>query len=291
MGELQVRFLILGCNGMAGHTIALYLDQAGHDVIGFGRKESIIVKSIVGDVKDKDLIESIIEEGTFDAIVNCVGILNNDAQEHKAEATYVNAYLPHLLADLTQNKHTKVIHLSTDCVFSGKRGHYQEHDLRDGETFYDRSKALGELDDDKNLTLRNSIIGPDMNSQGIGLFNWFMKQSGSITGYSKAKWTGLTTLQLAKVIAYAAEEDLHGIIHAVPNESISKYELLVLFNIYFKNSATHIEPVDHIVLDKSLVNTRDDFQYQIPGYEEMIAEMYFWIMKHASLYKHYQIAK
>src|SRR5699024_1115052 len=106
---------------------------------------------------------------------------------------------------------TKIIHMSTDCVFSGKIGNYKEDSLRDGETFYDRSKALGELDNQKDLTFRNSIIGPDINENGIGLFNWFMKQEGSINGYSKAIWTGVTTLTLAKAMDSALKEDLVGI--------------------------------------------------------------------------------
>ena len=90
--------------------------------------------------------------------------------------------------------------MSTDCVFSGKTGWYSETSSRDGETFYDRSKALGELENNKDLTFRNSIIGPDLNKNGIGLFNWFMKQEGQIYGFTKAIWTGVTTLTLAKAM-------------------------------------------------------------------------------------------
>src|SRR5699024_5151046 len=136
----------------------------------------------------------------YDAIINAVGILNKDAEENKSHAVLLNSYLPHYISNLTKDMNTKVIHMSTDCVFSGKVGSYKEDSLRDGQTFYDRSKALGELENDKDLTFRNSIIGPDMNKNGIGLFNWFMKQNGYIKGFNKAIWTGVTTLTLAKAM-------------------------------------------------------------------------------------------
>ena len=140
-----MKFFVLGCNGMAGHIISLYLQEQGYDVLGFGRKSSAYVKSISGDARDASLLREILNEGKFDTVINCIGILNQFAEQNKALATYLNAYLPHFLAEVTANSDTQVIHMSTDCVFSGKRGEYTEDSFRDGETFYDRSKALGEL--------------------------------------------------------------------------------------------------------------------------------------------------
>ena len=105
----------------------------------------------------------------FDTVINCIGVLNQFAERDKAGAVYLNSYLPHYLAKITEGTDTQVIHMSTDCVFSGKRGQYTEYDIRDGETFYDRTKALGEIEDEKNLTLRQSIVGPDIKRTGIGL--------------------------------------------------------------------------------------------------------------------------
>ena len=169
-----MRFLVLGCNGMAGHTISLYLKERGHSVLGFDRRPSQLVDSVAGDAKDAAFIKELVGTNKFDTVINCIGILNQFAERDKAGAVYLNAYFPHYLAELTQGTDTQIIHMSTDCVFSGKQGMYTEDDFKDGETFYDRSKALGELDDDKNLTLRNSIVGPDINPKGIGLLNWFM---------------------------------------------------------------------------------------------------------------------
>ena len=132
--------------------------------------------------------------------------------------------------------------MSTDCVFSGEKGNYLESDFPDGKTFYDRTKALGELNDDKNITLRNSIVGPDIKASGIGLLSWFMKQSGTINGFTKAMWTGQTTVQLAKTMEYVAKERMGGLYNAVPHNSISKYELLKLFNKYLRDNSVTINP-------------------------------------------------
>lgn len=284
-----MKVLVLGCNGMAGHMISLYFAEKGHEVLGFDKSKSKLVNSVAGNAFDTAMLKDIIEIGKFDTVINCIGILNQAAEDNKALATFLNAYFPHFLAEVTENSDTQVIHMSTDCVFSGKRGSYTENDLPDGETFYDRSKALGELCDHKNITLRNSIVGPDINPNGIGLLNWFMKQHGEVNGYTKAMWTGQTTLQLAKTMEAAAKEKAYGLYNTVPEHSISKYNLLNLFNQYLKNRPVKINPVEGVVADKSLVRTRFDFNYIIPDYEIMIAELAAWMKEHHSLYPHYEV--
>lgn len=284
-----MKFLILGCNGMAGHTISLYLKEHGHSVMGFDRRKSVIVESIAGNAFDTETLRAIISKGNYDSVINCIGILNQFAEENKAMASFLNSYFPHFLAETTSGTSTQVIHMSTDCVFSGRKGHYTEDDFRDGETFYDRSKALGELEDGKNITLRNSIVGPDINPSGIGLLNWFMQQEGVIKGYTKAMWTGQTTLQLAKTMERAAEERAHGLYNTVPDESISKYSLLCLFNKYMRGGELEIQAVEGINADKSLKRTRYEFDYVIPDYETMVSELSDWMRSHKSMYPHYKI--
>ena len=165
-----MKFLVLGCNGMAGHTISLYLREKGHDVLGFDLRPSDLITSVAGDAMNAELIKDLVGKNKFDTVINCIGILNQFAEKNKAVAVYLNSFFPHYLAQLTEGTDTQVIHMSTDCVFSGNRGHYKEDDLRDGTTFYDRSKALGEIENEKDLTLRQSIVGPDINPKGIGLF-------------------------------------------------------------------------------------------------------------------------
>lgn len=284
-----MKFLVLGCNGMAGHMLTLYLKEQGHDVTGFARKASSRGKTIVGDIGDRKLLRETISAGYFDTLINCVGILNQRAEEHKSEAVYINSYLPHYLADITQNVKTQVIQMSTDCVFSGDKGGYCEYDLKDGKSFYDRTKALGEIDDDKNLTIRSSIVGPDQNPNGIGLLNWFMRQTDEISGYERVIWTGQTTLQYAKTVEAAAKLRIHGIYNLVPEASISKYDLLRLFNKYLRNNKITIRPNSSLRLDKSLKRTWFGFDYDIPDYEEMVSEMADWIRLHKQMYPHYQI--
>lgn len=282
-----MKILVLGATGMAGHTIALYFQGKGHDVTAFSRREFEYCPNIIGDITDFNLLKKVIIEGKYDAVINAIGILNKDAEDNKSMAVLLNSYLPHYLSDITRNIKTKVIHMSTDCVFSGKTGNYTETSFRDGETFYDRSKALGELENDKDLTFRNSIIGPDLNKSGIGLFNWFMKQDGQISGYKKAIWTGVTTLTLAKAMEKALEEDLTGLYNLVNNESINKFDLLQLFNKYMRDNKILILSSDAVEIDKSLVNNRSDFSFVVPSYEQMIVEMKEWVENHKEIYPHY----
>ncbi|MGO4936212.1 SDR family oxidoreductase [Fundicoccus sp. Sow4_H7] len=282
-----MKLLILGGTGMAGHTISIYFKEAGHDVTAFSRSKVDYCKNVNGDITDFENLKKLINEGQYDAIINAIGILNQNAEDHKSNAVLLNSYLPHFLSDTTKEMKTRVIHMSTDCVFSGKTGGYSETSFRDGETFYDRSKALGELENNKNLTFRNSIIGPDMSKGGIGLFNWFMKQESQINGFTKAIWTGVTTLTLAKAMEQALKENLTGLYNLVNNETISKYELLKLFNKYMKNGQIEILRSDNLSLDKSLINNRTDFSFKVPGYEVMVAEMKEWIDNHKDLYPHY----
>lgn len=282
-----MRFFVFGCNGMAGHIISMYLSEQGHEVSGADLTRSKYIDSVACDVRDEQAVKALIFGKKYDAIINCIGILNQFAEKNKALATYLNAYFPHFLAQITESSDTQVIHMSTDCVFSGKKGGYTENDFPDGETFYDRSKALGEINDDKNITLRNSIVGPDINVDGIGLLNWFLKQKGPIRGYTQAMWTGQTTLQLAKTMEAAAKEKASGLYNAVPDVSISKYELLKLFNKYFRNGSVEIVPYDDFKVDKSLKRTKYDFSYRIPDYEKMVFELAEWVNKHKDLYNHY----
>ena len=288
-----MRFFICGCNGMAGHTISLYLQEQGHEVYGFDLQESKLIKSFAGNAFDTETIGKAIIEGKYDTVINCIGVLNQFAENNHALAAFLNGYFPHFLAKTTEGTDTQVIHMTTDCVFSGKKGSYTEHDLRDGDTFYDRSKALGELDDDKNLSLRNSIVGADINPSGIGLLNWFMNNTGGehpvVNGYTKAMWTGQSTYQLAKTMEAAAKERAHGLVNAVPDTDISKYELLKLFNKYLRGGRVQINPVEGVNADKSLKRTNWDFNYRIPDYEQMVAEMAEWIYKHKELYPHYNL--
>ena len=288
--QSKMKILVLGCNGMAGHLISLYFKEQGYEVVGFARQQSDLLDStIVGDASDMPLIKKTIDEGDFDAVINCIGLLNQFAEENKAMAVLLNGYLPHYLTEVTKDTKTKVIHMSTDCVFAGNDGPYYEDTFPNGATFYDRSKAMGEINTEKDLTFRNSIVGPDIKPSGIGLFNWFMKQEGEVGGYTGAIWTGVTTYTLARAMEQALKENLTGLYNLVNNESINKHDLLGLFNKYFRAGEVKINPNDKLQLDKSLRRKREDFSFVVPSYEQQVKEMREWVDAHPSLYPHYNV--
>lgn len=283
-----MRYLILGINGMAGHMIGKYLIENRHQVIGIARQQSDICRTIICDVTDKRQLKSILDEEPFDVVVNCVGKLNKSVDEKLSEGIYINSELPHWLAEQLDNTDKKLIHLSTDCVFEGTKGCYTEQDIPDATSYYGRSKLLGEVVDSKNLTLRTSIIGPELKKNGIGLYHWFMQQQNHVAGYDKAIWSGVTTLQLAQVIEEDAELQQTGLYHLSNNQQISKYELLHLFNKYCRKNKVKIEKDTLFECDKSILNTREQ-KYSIPTYEKMICDMGKWIKKHKDLYPQYEV--
>jgi dTDP-4-dehydrorhamnose reductase len=283
-----MKILVLGASGMAGHTIGLYFKEQGHIVHGLSTEPvDFLDRFYICDATDKYLLSAILSQGSFDCVINCIGILDQVAEKKKGLAIYLNGYLPHFIAEQLIHTNTKLVHLSTDSVFSGDKGIYIENSETDGKSHYDRTKALGEIIDDKNLTLRNSIIGPDMKEQGIGMFNWFMKQTGNIEGLQRAKWTGVTTLTLAEAIEQAIKQNLTGLYNLVNNEFISKVNLLRLLNKHMKNDELEITASFAPAPDKSLINTRNDFDFEVPSYEDMILKMKEWIQKHKSFYPHY----
>lgn len=281
--------LVLGSSGMAGHVITLYLEQNPHlNVTNLARQKRINDGTVIMDVGNLDEFNRYLDENQFDVIINCIGVLNRSADQHKSTAVLMNSYLPHFLESRYSDSDTRIIHLSTDCVFSGKSGGYTEDSFRDGNSFYDRTKALGEIINDKDLTFRMSIIGPDMNPEGIGLFNWLMQSAGEVYGYKNAIWNGITTIELAKAVEAAVLTELTGLYHLVPKENISKYHLLNLCKKTFDRRDIKIIQYENPPIDKSLINTRTDFCFQVPSYEEMIQNMRAWVHGHKSLYSHYR---
>ena len=283
-GKRMKRIAVLGSTGMAGHVVATYLSEHGYDVYRASRSEQDGAKSKRLPAGDFALLESWLDEIRPEVVINCIGILQRQAEAKPDLAILLNSYLPHWLANRFRDTGTKIIHLSTDCVFSGKRGGYTEADEPDGATIYDRSKALGEIHNNKDLTFRMSIIGPDRHERGTGLFHWFMAQHGETLGYTNVIWNGITTIELARAIDMAIRQDIYGLYHLTPEESIDKYHLLLLFQEAFQKMNVSIRPFDGISSDKTLINTRSDFSFEIHPYPQQIAEMHEWIIKHQELY-------
>jgi len=280
------KILLIGSKGMAGHVIYYYLkEHTSHTVIDIARDSTLFDPTYKLDVTDFDQLKSIFAKEAPDVVINCIGVLNKDAEENPGKAILLNSYLPHFIAKAGEELGFKLIHISTDCVFNGKKGNYKLNDPKDGTGFYAQSKALGEVIYGKNLTIRTSIIGPELRN-GIGLFHWFMSQTGEIKGYTKAYWTGVTTIELAKAIAAAIEVKPYGLYHLVYEEKISKYDLVSLFKKVFARGDISIEPFDGYEVDKSLIKDNTYFNYNVPAYQVMVEEMKTWMLEHKSLYNY-----
>ena len=285
---MNKKILVLGANGMAGHIMTIGLKESFefYDIISVARSNSIINPTFILDVLNFKDLEGLINSTMPNIIINCIGILNKNAEDNPEKAVLINSYLPHFLEAITKNTNTKIIHISTDCVFSGKEGNYLETSFKNGIGYYAQSKALGEIINKKDLTFRTSIIGPELNNDGIGLFHWFYNQKGEINGYTNAIWTGITTIELLNAIKAAITENLSGLYHLVNNKIISKFDLLNLMKDEFDKNVILIEDINYKI-DKSLLNTRKDFHFQVKDYKEMLSEMNIWIKKHKNLYMHY----
>ena len=231
------KVLILGSSGMLGHVVYLFLKSLNkYNIVDLTFRTKLTKDSVALNVRNEKYFKEFIKKENPDIIINCIGVLINGSKSDISNAIYINSFLPHFISAIAREISSKLIHISTDCVFSGKLGGYNENDICDAQDIYGRSKALGEVVNNIDLTLRTSIIGFEIKQNGEGLIDWYMNQNESIYGYSKVFWGGVTTLELAKNIHYAIDRDLKGLIHVTNQESISKYDLINLFNKYFSGS-------------------------------------------------------
>lgn len=268
-----MKVLILGSNGMAGHTICKYLKNKNYIVDTLARSNA----KFNLDIENTDLTNRFLNEikDDYDFIINCIGLLVNDSNNRPDRASIINSWFPHAVEHAISKSKTKLIHLSTDCVFDGKKGNYIETDPHTETNFYGKSKSLGEINNSKDITFRMSIIGPEIKSSGTGLLHWFCNTTEQVNGWDNALWNGITTLQLAKCIdQYINNPRIFGIYHVVNNENtINKYELLIKINEIYNlgkqiNRTQGPKPVNKILID-----TRSQIDFNIPDYDTMISEM------------------
>ena len=280
------KVLLFGATGMAGQVVYYYLQSTGkYDISNVVYRTPLTEDSIIVDVTNRDAVADVVHRVHPEIIINCVGILIKGSREHPDNAILINAYFPHLLKRLSDEVGAKLIHISTDCVFSGKKGNYTEDDFRDADDVYGRSKALGEIINDKDLTIRTSIIGPELKENGEGLFHWFMHQCGEINGFRTAIWGGVTTLELAKAIDFSLDNGIVGLIHLSNGVGISKFDLLNLFKeIWGKD--TVIKPYDGNEVDKSIEKSLR-LDYEVPSYRQMLVEQFEMMKSYSNLYSAY----
>jgi dTDP-4-dehydrorhamnose reductase len=289
---LKNKVLVLGSTGLIGHQVYNYLkDNGSYDLYNISHRNKLQLDTILLDARDeRNLVEKVVSIKP-QYIINCIGILIDGSDKDPENAIFLNAYMPHRLSRLADKINAKLIHISTDCVFSGdKGGPYTETDEKDGRGVYAKTKGLGEVVNDKHLTLRTSVVGPELKSDGEELFHWFMNQSDSISGFTKVNWSGVTTIELARAVKWSIDKDITGLYHVTNNSSISKNDLLELFKKYTKKDI-NINPVEGMKVDKSFVDTRLLIDYEIPSYNQMIEDMVDLIANKRSLYSQYKVGK
>lgn len=279
MENANKKCLVLGGEGMLGHMLVNYLKSKSEFEVFFTsrNKEKGIYFDVIEDITK---IEEIIEEIRPSLVINCIGIVNSLIDSKgKDVAVFVNSYFPQRLARICSEKHVKMIHISTDCVFSGKDGNYTENSEYSSTDFYGLSKAAGEVIDNKNLTIRTSIIGPEIKEPKTGLMEWFFSQKGQeVQGFSKAIWSGVTTLELSKKIVELYEKEVTGLI-TVASDPISKYDLLFLIKEVFDLN-TNINKELGFFCDRSMKSIREGISLDIPSHKEMLVELKKWMEKH-----------
>ncbi|HEY2463007.1 MAG TPA: SDR family oxidoreductase [Steroidobacteraceae bacterium] len=281
-----MRILVLGANGMLGHSVfRLLSNDPALEVIGTvrGERPSQRIAELPGkrvltgvDVEQSDPLIRVFATVRPQAVINCVGLVKQlDGAKDPLRAMPINALLPHRLAGLCQTTDARLIHISTDCVFSGKKGHYVETDLPDADDLYGRSKLLGEVDYPHAITLRTSIVGPEI-AGNHGLLAWFLSQIGPVKGFRRALFSGLSTVELATVIRdrVLPRADLRGLYH-VASSPINKFELLRLFAAVYERR-NEISPDDQLVIDRSLNGKRfeDATGYTAPPWPELVRRMH-----------------
>lgn len=282
-----MKAMILGINGMAGHVMGIYMMEQGVDVIGFARKKNPVCNTIVGDALDATLVKQTIYSERPDVVVNCIGILNKAVDNDLETGIYLNSYFPHFVANCCDTIGAKLIHISSDCVFSGKASGYTEKSVPDETSYYGRTKFLGEVTGGLHLSIRTSIVGPELKDSGIGLFNWFMHNHTEVPGFAHVMWSGVTTIELAKAVLEFVNRNVSGLYFLTNGIGISKYDLLNLFNSICRVNPIEIKRCEEPVNSKVLICTRKDVEYEVPSYEHMIRDMNEWIQAHRELYGQY----
>jgi dTDP-4-dehydrorhamnose reductase len=281
-----VKVLILGASGMIGSTVfRLLSENKQYETFGTVRDGRVsqyfpasMGKQLIEDidVENHDSLVRVLEKARPDMVVNCAGLTKHKpGAENPLVSLPINTLMPHRLAELCGLVDTRLIHISTDCVFSGEKGNYVEEDFTDARDLYGQSKAMGEVHYPHAITLRTSTIGPELNTQ-YGLLEWFFAQETQCSGYTRAIFSGLPTIVFAQIIRdiVIPNNDLSGLYH-VAAKPIAKFDLLtILAQVYGK--AINIVPDDQFVIDRSLNAMRFKLAtgYTAPDWPELIKMMF-----------------
>lgn len=277
---------MIGASGMIGCTVVRVLSETKDwEVFGTIRDESLkrfFPTSICGrliagiDVESQDSLVTVLDQIRPDAVINCAGLTKHKSEaENPLVSIPINTLMPHRLAGLCKLIGARLIHVSTDCVFSGEKGGYVEDDFADARDVYGKSKALGEVFYPHAITLRTSTIGHELQSK-YGLLDWFLSQQGRCKGYTRAIFSGLPTVVFAQIVrdVVIPHTELSGLYH-VAAKPINKFDLLKLIaDVYGKT--IDIVPDDQLVIDRSLDAKRFQLAtgFVAPEWPELIKLMY-----------------
>jgi dTDP-4-dehydrorhamnose reductase len=282
-----MRILIPGGDGMLGHQLLLHFRNRNAFEVRVTLRRHLSAYEQFGlftgdnaftevDVRDINRVSGVIEDFRPHVVVNAVGIVKQrETAREVAPSLEINALFPHKLALICRKTGARLIHMSTDCVFTGRRGCYTEEDIPDAEDLYGRTKFLGELHDEGCVTLRTSIIGLELSGRK-SLVEWFLGQRGTIRGYKRAIYTGLTTMEMARVIerVIMRHDKLNGV-WQIASQPISKYELLCRLSEKLGRRDVLIEEDEQFACDRSLVSERFNQAtgYRPPDWDRMLAEL------------------
>lgn len=280
-----MKILVLGASGLIGHKLVQQLRPRFSEVIGVlhGTREGLEHTGLFDadvtienlNAEDWEQVESILNAQKPDVVLNCAGITKRRPEVNEPRlAVAVNALLPHKIAHWAKGNNSRLIHFSTDCVFDGTKGDYTEDDYTSGTDAYGRTKAMGEVNDDHNLTIRSSFIGRELRVHSE-LLDWFLHQRGqSIGGFSKALYTGISTLEMARIVGDIIEHhsELTGLYQLSMPAAIDKYSLLLVFRDAF-GLDVEIAANDSVEVKANLIGDRlrDAIGYQLPSWEDMVA--------------------
>ncbi len=261
---------------MAGHLLYDYLNKlhiSNYEIIGLSKNEISGYTDIKCDVTNLEELKSKLEIAKPNVVVNCIGALISSSKVNPSNAVLLNAHLPLLLSEYSNELNYKLIHLSTDCVFSGLKGNYQEDESHDAIDLYGRSKSIGEMIDiNSNCVLRTSIIGPEIRNSNEGLFDWFMKQRGTVKGYKQAFWSGITTLELTKCIIKVVNKNISGIYHVTNGVPISKFDLLSKIKKEFNLNYIELIEDNNYNINKSIAKSKK-YDFKVSSYDRQVEDL------------------
>jgi len=285
-----MKVLIIGATGMLGYSLFSNLsDNSELDVYGTVRnlagKEAFFTntsdKLFKGvEVNNIASVEEVIANVKPNVVINCIGLIKQHGiSKQHVDAVSINSLLPHQIAAICDRYDAKFIHFSTDCIFSGHKGDYLESDLPEAQDLYGKTKCLGEVDYAPHLTLRTSIIGHELSSN-VSLIDWFLSQSGTTKGFSKAVFSGLPTCVIGKILAenilpiISSTNELTGLYH-LSVEPIDKYSLLQLVASIYRKEIEIVASTE-LTIDRSLNSDRlrKVINFQVPSWESLVTDMY-----------------